>query len=123
ENGSYKDNPLFSDGDLLYDGIIFHEVPEIDDISNQTGYLNGLGAGPSDVRPCFLCGAQAVAIAWGQTPEMRTDTTKDYQFRPGGAIEELLEVDKTFFGTSVSTTSALKQHGMVTLFVSAAADT
>jgi N4-gp56 family major capsid protein len=120
---AYMDNPLFVDGDLWYDGILFHEVPEIDDIAAQTGYFNNAGSGGNtDVRPCFLCGAQAVGIAWGQTPEMRTDTQKDYQFRPGVAIEELLEVDKLFFGTNATTTSPLKQHGMVTLYVAAAAD-
>ena len=93
EGDAYRDNPLFVDGDLWYDGILYHEVPEIDDIAAQTSYFNA-AATAGDARPCFLCGAQAVAIAWGQTPEMRTDTKKDYEFRPGVAIEELLEVDK-----------------------------
>lgn len=122
EGNAYKDNPLFVDGDLWFDGVLYHEIPEIDDIAAQTSYFNGVGAASADVRPCFLCGAQAMAVAWGQTPEMRTDTQKDYQFRPGVAVEELLEVDKTFFGTSSGTTSSLKQHGMVTVYVAAAAD-
>lgn len=123
EGQGFMDNPLFVDGDLWYDGVLYHEIPEIDAIAAQTGYFNNAGAGgTTDVRPCFLCGAQAVGIAWGQTPEMRTDTQKDYQFRPGVAVEELLEVDKLFFGTNPATTSSLKQHGMVTVYVAAAAD-
>jgi hypothetical protein len=121
EGNAFMDNPLFVDGDQWFDGVLYHEVPEIDDIAAQTSYFNGAATG-GDARPCFLCGAQAVGIAWGQTPEMRTDTQKDYQFRPGVAIEELLEVDKLFFGTNPTATSSLKQHGMVTLYVFAGAD-
>jgi N4-gp56 family major capsid protein len=108
-------NPIFQDGDLIYDGIIHREIPEIDDIAGSGTYdMDGIGAGPSDVRPVFLCGQQAVGIAWGQEPMMKTDMTKDYSFRPGVAIEELLTVKKLAYNG--------KQHGMVTGFFCAAAD-
>jgi N4-gp56 family major capsid protein len=108
-------NPIFQDGDLIYDGIIHREIPEIDDIASSGTYdMDGIGAGPSDVRPVFLCGQQAVGIAWGQEPMMKTDLTKDYSFRPGVAIEELLTVKKLAYNG--------KQHGMVTGFFCAAAD-
>lgn len=108
-------NPIFQDGDLIYDGIIHREVPEIDDIAGSGTYdMDGIGAGPSDVRPVFLCGQQAVGIAWGQEPMMKTDLTKDYSFRPGVAIEELVTVKKLAYNG--------KQHGMVTGFFCAAAD-
>lgn len=108
-------NPLFQDGDLIYDGILHREVPEIDDIvSTGTYSLDAQGAASADVRPVFVCGQQAVGIAWGQMPTPRTDTTKDYQFRPGVAIEELLGVKKMAFNGV--------QHGMVTAFFAAAAD-
>jgi N4-gp56 family major capsid protein len=110
-----ESNPLFQDGDLIYDGVLHREVPEIDDIASTGTYnLDGKGAGPSDVRPVFLCGQQAVGIAWGQEPTPRTDMDKDYKFRPGVAIEELLGVKKMAFNG--------KQHGMVTGFFAAAAD-
>lgn len=109
------DNPIFQDGDLLYDGIIHREVPEIDDVAGAGTYnLNGVGASSADVRPVFLCGAQAVGIAWGQEPTPRTDMQKDYQFRPGVAIEELLGVKKLAFNGV--------QQGMVSCFFAAAAD-
>lgn len=113
-----ESNPLFQDGDLIYDGVVHREVPEIDDIAANGGVaytLNNAGAGAAvDVRPVFLCGQQAVGVAWGQMPTMRTDTQKDYAFRPGVAVEELLGVKKLAFNG--------KQHGMVTGFFAAAAD-
>jgi hypothetical protein len=44
----------------------------------------------------------------------QTDLDKDYKFRPGVAIEELLGVRKMAFNS--------KQHGMVMCFFAAAAD-
>lgn len=108
-------NPLFQDGDLIYDGVIHREVPEIDAVvSTGTYNLDGQGNTAADVRPIFVCGQQAAGIAWGQEPTPRTDNLKDYQFRPGVAIEELLGVKKMAFNGL--------QHGMVTVFAAAAAD-
>lgn len=110
-----ESNPLFQDGDLIYDGILHREVPEIDTIAATGAYnLNGVGASSADVRPVFVCGQQAVGVAWGQEPTPKTDSTKDYGFRPGVAIEELRGVKKAAFNG--------KQHGMVTAFFAAAAD-
>lgn len=110
-----ENNPLFQDGDLIYDGIMHREVPEIDDLAVSLGGFDNAGAsGTTDVRPVFLCGQQAMGIAWGQEPTPRTDMTKDYNFRPGVAIEELLGVKKMAFNG--------KQHGMVSCFFAAAAD-
>jgi hypothetical protein len=66
------------------------------------------------VRPIFVCGGGSVGIAWGQEPTPRTDMIKDYQFRPGVAIEELLGVKKINFNAV--------QNGIVTVFAAAAAD-
>jgi N4-gp56 family major capsid protein len=101
-------NPVFQDGDLIYDGVIAHEVPEIPHIVNV-----GSG-GTTDVEANYLCGAQSFGIAWGQEPTMRQDLQKDYQFRPGVAIEELLRVSKLHFNGV--------QQGIVTTYVAAAAD-
>jgi N4-gp56 family major capsid protein len=113
EDDGWKDNPIFQDGDLFYDGILHREVPEIDDYCTTAGY-DGIGAAAADVRPIFVCGAGAVGIAWGQEPRMVTDTKKDFEFRPGVAVEELLGVKKIAYNG--------KQNGIVTLFVAAAAD-
>jgi N4-gp56 family major capsid protein len=113
----FMKNPLFKDGDVVYDGIIHREVPEIDAIAQNAGgtySLDAKGNTSADVRPVALCGQQAIGIAWGQEPTPRTDLDKDYQFRPGVAIEELLGVKKMAFNS--------KQHGMVLCFFAAAVD-
>lgn len=105
EGDAMKKNPLFTGGDLVYDGIIFKKVPEIP-------HITGVGSS-TDVEPNFLCGQQALAVAWGQTPTPKTETN-DYEFRPGVAIEELRGVKKLAFNG--------KQNGVVTLYTAAGAD-
>lgn len=113
EGNAMDRNPIFQDGDLIYDGLIHREVPEIDAICTASGVLDG-AASSGDARPVFVCGQQAVGIAWGQEPTPRTDNLKDYQFRPGVAIEELLGVKKMCFNN--------KQHGVFTAWFFAGAD-
>jgi hypothetical protein len=120
ESLGMQNNPLFQDGDLIYDGVIHREVPEIDDYcagmsltGGGTGFT-GTGGSGGDIRPIFLCGGGSVGIAWGQEPTPKTDNIKDYGFRPGVAIEELLGVKKIDFNGV--------QNGIVTMFVAAAAD-
>ncbi|MGH6991978.1 MAG: DUF4043 family protein [Caulobacteraceae bacterium] len=105
-------NPLFQDGDILFNGVIHREVPELDDYCATAGF-NGIGA-TTDVRPVFLCGAASVGIAWGQMPTPRIDNLKDYGFRPGVAVEELLGVKKINFNSV--------QNGVVTCFFAATSD-
>jgi N4-gp56 family major capsid protein len=120
EGMGMEKNPIFQDGDLLWDGVIIREIPEIDtycgSIANPNGgtVFNAAGGSSGDVRPMFLCGGGAVGVAWGQEPTPRTDMIKDYGFRPGVAIEELLGVKKLSFNGS--------QNGMVTIFAAASAD-
>lgn len=99
-------NPIFQAGDLIYDGVIIREVPEIPTIV-------GVGASTSDVAPAFLCGAQALGIAWGQEPASRTKKEDDYGFEYGVAIEECRGVSKLLFNGI--------QHGMVYVWHSAPA--
>lgn len=113
EGDGWKNNPIFQDGDLFYDGILHREVPEIDDYCATAGF-NAIGNTSADVRPIFLCGSGSAAIAWGQEPTPRTDYLKDYGFRPGVAIEELLGVKKVAYNGV--------QNGIVTALVGAAAD-
>jgi hypothetical protein len=120
EGMGMEKNPIFQDGDLLYDGVIHREIPEIDSYCLNTNNPNGgavwtaAGSGACDLRPIFLCGGGSVGIAWGQEPTPRTDMIKDYGFRPGVAIEELLGVKKINFNGY--------QNGMVTIIAAAAAD-
>jgi hypothetical protein len=121
EGMGMEKNPIFQDGDLIYDGVIHREIPEIDAYcaaasANPNGgaAFNGVGNAGADVRPIYVCGGGAVGVAWGQEPTPRTDMIKDYGFRPGVAIEELLGVKKINFNGV--------QNGVVTVFAGAAAD-
>lgn len=114
EGDGMNKNPLFQDGDIIYDGIIHHEVPEIDAWATASGVYDAQGNTAADVRPVFVCGTGAAGIAWGQMPTARTDMIKDYGFRPGVAIEELLGIKKINFNG--------KANGIVTVLVGAAAD-
>jgi len=107
EGQGMEKNPLFQDGDLIYDGILFREVPEIPHIS-------GVGNGGIDVEANFLCGQQAVTVAWGQLPTPKTDKDKDYGFRPGAATEELRGVKKMAWNG--------KQFGICTVYTAAVGD-
>jgi hypothetical protein len=114
-------NPLFQDGDLLYDGIIFREIEEISTlITAGSSIFSAAGASSIAVEPNFLCGQQAMAIAWGQEPTPITDMIDDYKFRPGVAIEELRGIVKTNFATGTS--GVTKQHGVVTVYTSGVGD-
>lgn len=112
EGSGMNDNPIFQSGDLIWDGVIIREVPEIP-------VIVGAGNGGSDVAPAFLCGAQAVGIAWGQEPATRIKKEDDYGFVYGVAIEECRATSKLTFASGAS--GATVQHGMLTLWHSAPA--
>lgn len=101
-----ESNPIFQDGDLLWDGVIVREIPGIP----ATGTV---GASSARVEPVYLCGAQAVGLAWGMEPQVRTDS-RDYGHFKGVAITEARGVNKLVYNS--------KDHGLVTGFVAAAAD-
>lgn len=100
-------NPLLRGGDLVYDGVIVREVPEIP-------YLSAVGNGSINVAPGFLCGAQALGLVWA----MRTKSTinqengSDYNFRFGVGVREMRMVRKLYANS--------KQWGVVTHYSSAA---
>lgn len=120
EGNGMSNNPLFQDGDLLYDGIIFREIEEISTLITTSSIFATAGASSIPVEPNFLCGQQAMAIAWGQEPTPVTDMIDDYKFRPGVAIEELRGIVKTNFATGAS--GVTKQHGIVTVYTSGVGD-
>jgi N4-gp56 family major capsid protein len=120
EGGGMNSNPLFQDGDLIYDGVIVRQIEEISTLITTSSTFVAAGASSISVEPNFLCGQQAMAVAWGQEPTPITDTTGDYKFRPGVAIEELRGIAKLHFATGAS--SASKQHGIVTVYTSGTGD-
>lgn len=120
EGSAMDNNPIFQDGDLIYDGIIFREVEEITTLLTKSSTFVAAGASSIQVEPVFLCGQGAMGIAWGQEPTPKSDLDEDYQFRPGVAIEELRGIQKLSFPTG--TAAAGKQHGLVTVYVSGGDD-
>ena len=108
------DNPLFTGGSLVWDGVIVREIPEI-------GILSGVGAGAIDVGPVYLCGAQAVGVAWAQRTKTTTQVS-DYGFRNGVGLQEMRGIEKLIFGSGAGDTDDLKDHGIVTGFFAGVAD-
>ena len=113
----HSKNPLFQDGDLIYDGIIHREVPEIDTVLLQAT----AGASSSPVAPSFLCGAQALGYAIGQLPKPTTRSDTDYGFIMGRGVEMCYAVSKTLFN-GTKTSDANKDWGVVTVWANTPAD-
>jgi hypothetical protein len=95
EGNGVSKNPIFQDGDLLDDGVIHREVPEID-TRVPTYYDTAGSGGTTAVRPVWMCGQGALAFGWGQMarPTQRDET--DYQFLKGVGVEMAYGVGKMF---------------------------
>lgn len=107
-----KENPLFTGTTSLYwDGVVIREIPEI------AGFDNTVVA-PNTVRvePFYLCGAQALGVAWAKRTQTTLRKEDDYGFQRGVGFMEMRGVEKILYG------SAGAQWGMVTGFVAAALD-
>lgn len=91
EGNAYKNNPLFMDGDLLKDGIIYRKVPELRRLTIS---------GSTNVDRNFLCGLSAVTVGYGQMVRATEKKEDDYGFRPGTGIEELRGLKKTSYAGS-----------------------
>ena len=109
-----KQNPIFAGADYIYDNIA---IIEVEDIPIDAG----AGAGGIDVAPVFLCGAGAVAMAWGKRPQT-VDEEFDYGDKQGLAIRQWYEITKMNYGTGSGDTDDLKDHGVVTGWFAAVAD-
>lgn len=116
-----KNNPLFTGGGLIYDGIYYLEIPEI----TQRLLLKGVGASSIDVEPVFLLGQAAMAYALGQMPRPTTLEDGDYEFVTGLGIEAqygVAKIAKCPQSTSSPGNGNLVDWGMVTGFVSGVAN-
>lgn len=123
-------NPLFRAGDIIWDGVICREVPEIADFIDSATGVWGAGAtanslktgGASSVRcgVSFLLGAQAVGLAWGKRLTTTTDT-REYGFVRGFGVEEFRGVEKLLFQTPSGNTNPT-DHGIVTVYTASAVD-
>jgi len=121
QNGVDK-NPLFQDGDQIYDGVIVRQVPEISSfVTNVWTSLKTAGAASARVEPVFLCGQQAAAFAWGQMAKPTFRKEDDYGFVTGTGIEMAYGVSK-IFKKHPNTGSNLVQWGVATGFFASATD-
>lgn len=125
-----KSNPLFTGGDLVWDGVIVKEIPDLDKFIDGDGSgsafdgvwganstadsLKTSGAASSRVGVGMLCGAQALGFGLGRMPSFKRRKEDDYEHQNGVAISLKHDIAKTFYNN--------KQHGMVTIFHSAAVD-
>jgi hypothetical protein len=113
-----KTNPIFTGGALMYDGILYKNIPEI----TQRLIQLGTGGAGVDMEPYFLCGQGAVAYAMGQLPRPTTLEDGDYEFVTGLGIEAqygLGKIAKAPLAVIGATTGDLVDWGMVTGFVAA----
>lgn len=101
-----KSNPLFTDGDIMYDGVIVREIPEIAD-------LGAVGTDSAIVSPVFLCGAQALGHVIGKRWASNTED-RDYGYVHGTSVTGFFGIQKLFYNG--------KQHGVLTGYVATAAD-
>lgn len=122
ESNPTKKNPIFTGGGLVYDGVIYLEIPEI----TQRLLLKGVGASTIDVEPVFMLGQAALAYAVGQMPRPTQLEDGDYDFVTGMGIEAQYGVGKIAKAPLVEGVSAtvgtLVDWGMVTGFVAGVAN-
>lgn len=105
-----KSNPLFTGpNSILWDGVMVREIPEILGLDNTA-------ATPVRLAPIYLCGAQALGVAWAQRTKTTERKEDDYGIVKGVGFQEIRGVDKLRYGDSGADWS------MVTGFVAAAND-
>jgi N4-gp56 family major capsid protein len=98
---------LFEGGDLMWNGVIVKEV------DNIPIYTNLGASATTEVTPIYLCGAQALAIAYAKRWKTVTEIF-DYGDKHGVAVEGIYGVRKVLFGSGAGDTDDLKDHGVVT---------
>src|SRR6185312_5530967 len=109
-------NPLFQDGDILYDGMVVRQVPEL--LSRIPTYLQTAGNSSIQVGCTFLCGQSAMAQFWGQMPRPTQLDNTDYQFNRGVGVEMAYGIGKI----AKKTGSAVKDWGVCTGFFASVND-
>jgi hypothetical protein len=108
-----EDNPLFKTPMSLYwDNVLVVNVPSIASLGN-------VGAGGTvAVSPYYLCGAQAIGLAWAQTTTTTVRKEDDYGFQRGVGFMEIRGLGKIQWAQG----GVAKDWGVLSGFVAAAAD-
>lgn len=124
EGNGMDRNPIFQDGDQLYDGLIVRKVPEISRyVTDVWTSLKTAGSGSTRVEPVFLCGQQAAVVAYGQMMKPTFRKEDDYGFISGTGIEACYGVSKMFKKHPINTGGTdLIQWGVATGFFYAPTD-
>lgn len=107
-------NKLFTGADYVWENVFIYEIEDIPS-------LGAVGNSSAVVRPCYLCGAQALGMAWAMRPKTVEDEF-DYGRKMGLAIKQWYKIEKLRFGSGSTDTDDLKDHGIVTGYFAAAAD-
>jgi hypothetical protein len=118
EGDGLDSNPLFQDGDLLYNGIIAREIPELD-IRLPVFYQNA-GASNIQIAPVFMCGQSAMAWCWGRMPTPTFLKEDDYQFYRGVGVMMAYGLGKI---AKKNPAGNFKEWGVFTGFFASQADT
>ena len=117
ESDGLDKNPIFQDGDLLWDGVVIREIPEMTvrlPVTYQT-----MGNGGGQVAPAFLCGQAAVAWGWGRMPMPTFLKEDDYQFYRGVGVKMAYGLKKI---AKANPTNNYKDWGVFTVYTSATTD-
>lgn len=118
EGDSMDDNPLFQDGDMIYDGVIFREIPEF--YQPRTGTTANPDAtfsnGTIVCGASFLCGAQAISFANKQAPMPTERKDDDYGFVKGLGTELAHGIEKLRWNNNTAGPNSGKDVGMVTVY-------
>jgi len=118
EGDGLEKNPLFQDGDLLYNGMIIREIPELT-VRLPVTYQSA-GTGGIQVAPMFLCGQSAMAWCWGRMPMPTFLKEDDYQFYRGVGVQMAYGLKKI---AKLNPAGAYKEWGVFTGFFYAPSDT
>lgn len=123
EGSAMDNNPLFQDGDLIHDGIIYREIPEFyqprsgSTPNPETTFSNGtIQCGVS-----FLCGAQAIGMVNKQMAMPTKKNEDDYGFVEGVGIEMAHGIDKLRWNNNATGANYQKDVGIVTVYHAAVA--
>jgi hypothetical protein len=112
-----QNNPLFTAGDILWNGLIIREIPELPVLHTADP-----GGSTIDTAASYLCGAQALGIAWAQRAKSTTNV-RDYDFMHGVGIQEIRGVAKMRYGVDPTTDqTAPVDAGVYTIWTAAVGD-
>jgi hypothetical protein len=118
ENAGYLKNPIFVDGDLLYNGVIIREIPELS-LRLPVFYATAGAGATVQVAPAFLCGQSAMAWCWGKMPTPTFLKEDDYQFLRGAGVKMAYGIGKI---AKKNPAGNFKEWGIYTGFFAAVAD-